>query len=79
MKDLNKKTRSRKLTDTICRDLRRLDKPYFKPGDYPGLQFWVEPGGTKSWRFQYRVKGKKFQQRKKHKLPSEPKRYFKSE
>ena len=40
----NKKSRSRKLTDAICRDLRRLDKPYFKPGDYPGLQFWVEPG-----------------------------------
>ena len=44
MKEENKKTRSRKLTDAICRDLRRLDKPYFKPGDYPGLQFWVEPG-----------------------------------
>jgi integrase len=61
----NKKTRAKNLTDAICRDLRRLDKAYFKPGDYPGLQFWVEPGGTKSWRFQYRVKGKRWQQRKK--------------
>ena len=65
MKKENKKTRAKNLTDAICRDLPRLDKPYFKPGDYPGLQFWVEPGGTKSWRFQYRVKGKGWQDRKK--------------
>ena len=35
----NKKTRAKNLTDAICRDLRRLDKAYFKPGDYPGLNF----------------------------------------
>ena len=46
----NIRSKSKKLTGAICRDLPRLDKPYFKPGDYPGLQFWV--------------KGKKYQQRK---------------
>ena len=58
------KSKAKKLTDAYCRSLNRLDKPYFKPGDYPGLQFWVTPGGTKTWRFQYRVKSKKYQQRK---------------
>ena len=65
MKDLNKKTRAKKLTDAICRSLRPLDKQYYKPGDYPGLEFWIQPGGTKSWKYQYRLKGFKDPRRKK--------------
>ena len=57
-------TKAKRLTDAICRDLPRLDKRYFKPGDYPGLQFWVAPGGTKTWYYQYKVKDKKYQQSK---------------
>lgn len=38
---------------------------YYKPGDYPGLQFWVRTSGTKTWYYQYRTKHKKFPQRKK--------------
>ena len=60
---MGKKTK--RLSDAICRDLNRLDKRYFKPGDYPGLEFWVMPSGVKTWFFQYKVKGKKYQQRKK--------------
>ena len=59
-----KKSKAKKLTDAICRSLPRLDRPYCKPGDYPGLELWVQPGGTKSWKYQYRVKGKSFQLRK---------------
>ena len=59
-----KKSKVKKLTDAYCRSLNRLDKRYFKPGDYPGLEFWVAPSGTKTWYFQYTVKGKKYQQRK---------------
>jgi hypothetical protein len=62
---MGKISKAKKLTDAICRDLPRLDKTYFKSGDYPGLQLWIEPGGTKTWRLQYRVSGKKYQQRKK--------------
>jgi len=65
MKEENKKTKAKKLTDAICRSLRRLDKRYYKPGDYPGLEFWVMPGGTKTWKFQYRIKGIKDPSRKK--------------
>ena len=60
-----KKSKAKKLTDAICRDLPLLDDRYSKPGDYPGLEFWVMPGGTKSWKFQYRVKGIKDPRRKK--------------
>src|SRR6056300_676598 len=59
------KSKAKKLTDAYCRSLNRLDKRYFKPGDYPGLEFWVMPSGVKTWFFQYKVKGKKYQQRKK--------------
>ena len=31
------KSKSKNLTDAICRDLPRLDKRYFKPSDFPGL------------------------------------------
>lgn len=58
------KSKVKKLTDAICRDLNRLDKRYYKPGDYPGLEFWVLPSGVKTWYLQYTVKGKKYQQRK---------------
>ena len=61
---MSKKSKAKNLTDAICRDLPRLDKHYFKPGDYPGLELWVRPGGTKTWRFQYKIKGQKYQQRK---------------
>jgi hypothetical protein len=36
-----------------------------KPADYPGLEFWVQPGGSKSWQYQYRIKGVKAPIRKK--------------
>ena len=54
------KSRAKKLTDAICRDLPRLDKRYFKPGDYPGLELWVLPSGKKTWNFQYRTKNQTF-------------------
>ena len=47
-----KKSKAKKLTDAICRDLPRLDNRYYKPGDYPGLEFWVMPSGIKTWKFQ---------------------------
>jgi len=59
------KSKSKKLTDAICRDLPRLDKAYFKLGDYPGLEFWVYPSGIKTWNYRYRIKGKPYQFRKK--------------
>ena len=62
---MGKKSKAKNLTDAICRDLNRLDKRYYKPGDYPGLEFWVMPTGVKTWFFQYKIKGKKYQQRKK--------------
>ena len=58
-------TKAKKLTDAICRNLPRLDNRYYKPGDYPGLEFWVLPTGKKTWKFQYRIKGKRFPFRKK--------------
>ena len=60
----NKKTTSKKLTDAICKSLRRLDKRYYKSGDYPGLEFWVLTSGKKTWYYRYRTKNKNFQQRK---------------
>ena len=60
-----RKSKAKNLTDAICRDLNRLDKRYYKSGDYPGLEFWVMPSGIKTWKFQYKIKGKKFQERKK--------------
>ena len=60
-----KKSKAKNLSDAICRSLPRLDKRYMKQGDYPGLEFWVQPGGSKSWYYQYRSKGVKDQIRKK--------------
>ena len=59
-----KKSKAKNLTDAICRDLPRLDKKYYKKGDYPGLEFWIHPSGKKSWYFQYRTKNYKYPQRK---------------
>jgi len=61
----NTKTNSKKLTDAICRSLPRLDKRYYKTGDYPGLEFWVMPSGIRTWKIQYRIKGVKDPLRKK--------------
>ncbi len=58
------KTKSKKLTDAICRDLRRLDKRYYKQGDFPGLELWVLTSGKKTWYFKYTNKAKKYQLRK---------------
>ena len=60
-----KKSKAKNLTDAICRSLPRLDKRYMKQGDLPGLEFWVQPGGSKSWYYQFRIKGTKDQLRKK--------------
>ena len=60
-----KKSKAKNLTDAICRSLPRLDKRYMKQGDFPGLEFWVQPGGSKSWYYQFRIKGTKDQLRKK--------------
>ena len=35
-----KKSKTKNLTDTICRSLPRLDKRYIKQDDFPGLEFW---------------------------------------
>jgi len=59
------KSKAKKLTDAYCRSLNRLDKKYYKSGDYPGLEFWVLTSGLKTWFFQYRTKFKKYPQRKK--------------
>ena len=59
-----KKSKAKNLTDAICRDLPRLDKRYMKPGDYPGLELWIQPSGKKTWYYQYRTKNKKYPQRK---------------
>ena len=53
-------TKKKNITDAIARDLPRLDKAYYKPGDYPGLELWIYPSGKKTWRFQYRTKNKKY-------------------
>ena len=57
-------SREKKLTDAICRSLPHLDKKYYKKADYPGLEFWIHPGGSKSWQIQYRIKGTKYSLRK---------------
>jgi len=65
MKEENTKTNAKKLTDAICRSLPRLDKRYYKSGDYPGLEFWVMPSGIRTWKIQYRIKSVKDPLRKK--------------
>ena len=58
------KSRAKNLTDAICRDLPRLDKRYYKQGDYPGLELWVLTSGKKTWYYQYRDKNKRYQSKK---------------
>ena len=53
----------RKLTDAVIRSINPLDERKIYSADYPGLELWVNPGGTKSWYKQYRVKGKKSPER----------------
>ena len=60
-----KKSKAKNLTDAICRSLPRLDKRYYKSGDYPGLEFWVMPSGIRTWKIQYRIKSVKDPLRKK--------------
>ena len=43
------KAKSKNLTDATCCDLPRLDKRYYKQGDYPGLEMWVLTSGKKTW------------------------------
>jgi len=49
----------RKLTEATIKSLNPLDKRKIYPADYPGLELWINPGGGRTWYFQYRVKGKK--------------------
>ena len=54
MKEVNKKSKAKKLTDAVCRDLPRLDKRYYKLGDYPGNRttlFNPEPRSLKVFSF----------------------------
>ena len=60
----NNKSKAKNLSDAICKSLPHLDKKYMKRGDYPGLEFWVQPGHTKSWSYQYWIKGTKYPIRK---------------
>ena len=60
----NNKSKPKNLSDAICKSLPHLDKRYMKRGDYPGLEFWVQPGHTKSWSYQYWIKGTKYPIRK---------------
>lgn len=45
------------LTDAKLRNLRPKEKPY-KTADYNGLYVLTNPGGSKLWRFKYRLNGK---------------------
>ena len=62
MKEENTKPKSKakKLTDAIVRSFNRLDTIQIIPGDFPGLYLWVLKSGTKSWYYQQRIKGKKY-------------------
>ena len=44
------------ITDAIARDLPRLDKAYYKPGDYPGLELWIYPSGKRPGDFSIELK-----------------------
>ena len=62
---MGKISKAKKLTDAICRDLPRLDKNYFKPGDYPGLQFWLKRVDLKVGSINIELNTKNFHKRKK--------------
>lgn len=44
------------LTDTEIRNFKPAAEKY-KKSDTDGLQLWILPGGTKSWRYAYRIHG----------------------
>ena len=58
------KNKTYKLTDAMIRKLNPLDKAKEYPGNYPGLALRVNEKGTKTWFYQYRVKGIKYPLRK---------------
>lgn len=45
------------LTDAKLRNLKPKEKPY-KTADYDGLYILTNPGGSRLWRFKYRINGK---------------------
>ena len=45
------------LTDAKLRNLKPKEKSY-KSADYDGLYILTNPGGSKLWRFKYRIRGK---------------------
>ena len=57
--------KANKITDAQIRSLKPLDKPYRRPGNYPGCELVINPQGTKTWFFQYRVKNVRYPLRKK--------------
>ncbi|HTO47020.1 MAG TPA: Arm DNA-binding domain-containing protein [Burkholderiales bacterium] len=46
------------LTDTKVRQAKAREKPY-KLADEGGLYLYVSPAGAKSWRYDYRLHGKR--------------------
>ena len=58
------KSKAKKLTDAMVRSYNRLDKDQIIPGDFPGLYLWVLKSGVKTWKYQQRIKGKKYPYRK---------------
>ena len=58
------KSKAKKLTDAMVRAYNRLDKDQIIPGDFPGLYLWVLKSGVKTWKYQQRIKGKKYPYRK---------------
>ena len=58
------KSKAKKLTDAMVRSYNRLDKDQIIPGDFPSLYLWVLKSGVKTWKYQQRIKGKKYPYRK---------------
>ena len=50
----------RKLTDAVIRSINPLDERKIYPADYPGLELWVNPGGTKTGTNNIELKAKRF-------------------
>jgi hypothetical protein len=45
------------LTDAVCRTSKPGEKTY-KLSDAGGLQLWIHPSGSRTWRLAYRFEGK---------------------
>ena len=58
------KPKVKKLIDAMVWSYNRLDKDQIIPGDHPGLYLWVLKSGVKTWKYQQRIKGKKYPYRK---------------